>query len=113
MSDKAHFHLNGYVNKQNRMVWAMENPKVTHKGLLHPLKVTIWWAISPNGIIWPYFFEGDNRNATTVQGERYQEMNENFLSPASQERNLHDAWFDQGSATCHTARCTVQILQGL
>ena len=28
MSDEAHFHLGGYVNKQNHHIWSSENPKM-------------------------------------------------------------------------------------
>ena len=28
MSDEAHFHLRGYVNKQNCRIWRSENPKM-------------------------------------------------------------------------------------
>jgi len=28
MSDEAHFHLSGYVNKQNLRFWDTENPHV-------------------------------------------------------------------------------------
>ena len=41
MSDEAHFHLNGFVNKQNCRVWARENPKAIHERQLHPMKCTI------------------------------------------------------------------------
>ena len=26
MTDEAHFHMNGFVNKQNFRYWAVENP---------------------------------------------------------------------------------------
>ncbi|KAI8115008.1 hypothetical protein CVS40_12678 [Lucilia cuprina] len=38
MSDEAHFHLNGYVNKQNSRFWGVENPQIIHQSPLHPLK---------------------------------------------------------------------------
>ena len=31
----AHFHLNGYVNKQNSRFWAMENQQIIHQSPLH------------------------------------------------------------------------------
>jgi hypothetical protein len=56
MSD-AHFHLSGYVNKHNFRYWATANPQQLHERPLHSAKVTVWCAISSNGIIDPYFFE--------------------------------------------------------
>jgi len=35
MSDEAHFHLNGFVNKQNCRFWAAENPRELHQRPLH------------------------------------------------------------------------------
>ena len=34
-SDKAHFDIGGYVNKQNCRIWGTENP-------IHPKRVTVW-----------------------------------------------------------------------
>ena len=34
MSDKAHFHVSGYVNKQNCCYWAPNNPHELHQCLL-------------------------------------------------------------------------------
>jgi hypothetical protein len=113
MSDDAHSHLNGYINKQTCRVWATENPKVTQKRVLHTLRVPVWYGISANGITGSYFFEDDNRNTANVNGERYQEITENFRSPATEERYLQDARFQQDGATCHTVRLTVQIWKGL
>ena len=41
MSDKAHFHLNGTVNKQNFRYWASENPRDIHQRPLRNSKVTV------------------------------------------------------------------------
>jgi len=41
MSDEAHFHLNGSVNKQNFQYWAPQNPHEVHERLLHSPKVTV------------------------------------------------------------------------
>jgi hypothetical protein len=56
MSDEAHFHMSGYVNKQNCRFWAAHNLGELHS--LHSVKVTVWCAISSGGIFGPYFFEG-------------------------------------------------------
>ena len=41
MSDEAHFHLGGYVNKQNCRIWSSENPKMIIEKPLFPPRVTI------------------------------------------------------------------------
>jgi hypothetical protein len=71
MSDKAHFHLSGFVNKQNFRYWCDVNPMVLHEGPLHSYEVALWYAVSGKVIIGPYFFEGGNERAVTVNGERY------------------------------------------
>ena len=40
MSDEAHFHLAGYVNKQNYRIWGSENPKMFIEKPLYPQRVT-------------------------------------------------------------------------
>jgi hypothetical protein len=35
-SNEAHFHLDGYINKQNVRFWASENPRFTVANSLHP-----------------------------------------------------------------------------
>ena len=57
MSDKAHFHIGGYVNKQNCCIWASENPKMIIEKPLYPQRVTVWCSFWAKGIIGPCFFE--------------------------------------------------------
>jgi len=40
MTDEAHFHLSGYVNKQNCRCWASENPQELHQRPLHSERLT-------------------------------------------------------------------------
>ena len=49
MSDEAHFHLDGYGNKQNCRFWAAENPQELHQRPLHTAKVSVWCGISKVG----------------------------------------------------------------
>lgn len=49
-SKKAHFYLNGHVNKQNCRYWAQENPKSKRQKLLHSPKVTVWAPLQFRGL---------------------------------------------------------------
>jgi len=71
MTNKAHFHLSGFVNKQNFCYWSSTNTTELHDKPLHSSKVTVWCAISPFGIIGPYFFEDEREKAVTVTGPHY------------------------------------------
>ena len=46
-----------------------------------------------------------------VNGERYREMISNFFLAKMQELDLHNMWFQQDGATCHTARVTMDLLR--
>ena len=48
-SDKAHFHLSGFVNKQNFRYWAEANPRQHHERPLHSQCVTVWCAVADFG----------------------------------------------------------------
>ena len=48
-----------------------------------------------------------------MNGERNREMTSNFFLPGMQELDLHDMWFQQDGATCHTARLTMDLLRGV
>jgi hypothetical protein len=45
MSDQAHFHLSGFVNKQNFHYWSTTNPIELHERPLHSSKITVRCAI--------------------------------------------------------------------
>lgn len=114
MSDEAHFHLNGAVNKQNCRYWADENPRQLHAMPLHSPKLTVWCAVGRLGIIGPYFFE-ENGVTVTVTSERYIHMVNTFFIPELQRRgvDIQNVWFQQDGATAHTARASMAVLHRL
>lgn len=109
-SDEAHFHMCGYVNKQNSRYWSQENPKEIHQTPLHSQKVTVWCAVSAQGIVGPYFFEDENEENTTVNSVRYVNMLETFFQQELR-RFPENMWFQQDGATCHTARASMNVLR--
>ncbi|GFU70824.1 liprin-alpha-2 [Trichonephila clavipes] len=110
-SDEAHFWLNGYANKQNCRIWSEANPQVCVETPLHPEKLTVWCALWAGGIIAPYFFKNDESHNVTVNGDRYRAMITNFFIPELNNRDVQELWLQQDSATCHTARATIDLLK--
>lgn len=103
-SDEAHFHLSGYVNKQNWRHWGSENPHLAIATPAHPKRVTVWCAMS-SAIIGPIFIEGN------VTSQKYQELLErNFLPQIRRRHLVQDYWFQQDGAGPHR---TVDVLQSL
>ena len=76
---------------------------------LHPIKCTIWCAMTTDKIIRLYFFEDGDENPVTVSGEHYRAMIRNFLQ--SNITNGPNLKFQQDGATAHTARETLQLLR--
>ena len=56
-SDEAHFHLGGYVNKQNMRYWSEENPRELHEKKMHVEKVIVWCAISSKKLLVHIFMD--------------------------------------------------------
>ena len=71
-SYEAHFDLGGYIKKQNCPIWGTENPHASIEKPSHPKRVTVWCGFSSRGIIGPYFFENEQREPVTVNGDHYQ-----------------------------------------
>jgi hypothetical protein len=114
MSDEAHFHLSGIVNKQNFRYWSATNPIELNERSLHSSKVTVWCAISSFGIIGPYFFEDERERAVTVTGPHYVHMLENFLGPELARNPVtEETFFQQDGSTSHTARDSMAAVRNL
>ena len=54
MSDEAHFHLTGLVNKHNCRYWSDRHPRELAQKPLHSSKVTVWCVVAAFAIIGPY-----------------------------------------------------------
>ena len=114
MSDEAHFHLSGFVNKQNFCYCSATNPIEIHDRPLHSSKVTVWCAMSSFGIIGPYFFEEERERAVNVTGPRYVQMLENFLGPEfACHPVIEETFFQQDGATSHNTRDSTAAVRNL
>ncbi|GFX49736.1 transposable element Tc3 transposase [Trichonephila clavipes] len=107
-SDEAHFWLNGYDNKQNCRIWSEANPQVYVETPLHPEKLTVWCALCR---LVESFFKNDEGHNVTVNGGWYRAMITNFFIPELNNHDVPELWFQQDSATCHTARATIDLLK--
>jgi hypothetical protein len=79
-TDEAHCHLNGYVNTHNSIHWGSVKPTEVIQKPLHPIKVTVWCAMSSAGILGPFFYE-ENGRTVTVNGARYLDLLQNEFYP--------------------------------
>jgi hypothetical protein len=64
--DKAHYHMDGVVNKLNVRFWASEYPRVIHEKVHHATRITVWVATSSHGLPGPIFFE-ETVNICTIR----------------------------------------------
>ena len=55
MSNEAHCHLHGTVNKQNFRYWSAANLHELHQRPNYGTKVTVWCAVWSRGVTEPYF----------------------------------------------------------
>jgi hypothetical protein len=113
MTDKAHFHLFGYVDKKNYRYWATENPQELHQHPPHSDKLAVWHGITSFWVLGPYFFEDNEGAVLIVTSQRYVEMLHNFCEPELCRRgiSLSSVWFQQDGATASTARTSVSVLR--
>lgn len=66
MRDQAHFHLTGYVKKQNWRYWAAENPRELNWRLPPSDKLTGWCGISVLNVVGIYFLKEQERVITVT-----------------------------------------------
>lgn len=79
-SDEANFHVHGGVNRKDFIYWSDTNPNWFAEEPLHSPKVVVWAAIGYQGIIGPFFFDGN------VNRHNYLDMLRDYFLPAA--RNL-------------------------
>ena len=103
-SDEAHFDLGGYVNKQTYCIWGTENPT-------HPKRVTVWCELWSRGIIGPFYFENEQGEAITVNGDCYRAMLNELLFTKIKEEDIGNIKFQQNGITCRTAEATLDVLR--
>ena len=85
-SDEAHFDLGGYVNKQNCRIQGTENPHAYIEKL------------TTGGIVGQFFFENEQGEAVTVNGDRYRSMLNELLFTKIEEEDIGNIWFQQDGA---------------
>ena len=103
-SDEAHFHLDGFVNRQNCRVW--EKPRVISEKQTHPQRVAVRCGFWPGGIVGPYFFGNE---AAIVNGARYRNAITRFFPPKLDDIDAADTQFRRDDATRRTADETIRL----
>ena len=96
-SDETHFDLGGYVNKQNCCIWGTGNPHAYIEKSTHPKRVTVWCGFWSRGLIGPFFFENEQGEGVTVNGDRYRAMLNVFLFTKIEEDDIGNIWFQQAT----------------
>ena len=99
-SDKVHFDLGGYVNKQNCPIWGTENPHAYIEKTSYCLVRIVFQR--------PFFFENEQGEAVTINCDRYRAMFNEFLLTKIEEKDIQ-----QDGATCHTAEATLDVFRNV
>ena len=73
-----------------------------------PKRVTVWCGFWSRGIIEPFYFENEQGQAVTVNGDRYRAMLNEFFFTKIKEEDIGNIQFQQDGATCHTAEVTAR-----
>lgn len=97
-SDEAMFKLNGHINRHNSVYWAIQNPNVTMEETMQAEGVTVWVAVSSQGVIGSYFFDG------RVTGQSYIEILSDYCYPLFRDLpNSESFLFMHDGAPAHYA----------
>ena len=104
-TDECHYHMEGFVNKQNWRHWGSEPPNFTEVRPLHPKRITVWAGISSGGIIGPYIF------SNSVTGQSYTSLLLEKIIPELEEKDLLDnSWWMQDGAPPHRVNTAFEVL---
>ena len=63
-TDEAIFKTNGRINRHNCVYWSDTNPHIIIEQELNVPQVVVWGGIWSNGVVGPYFFEGNVTSET-------------------------------------------------
>ena len=111
--DEAHCLLSGHINKQNMHCWSQAHPHEHTNQPLSQEKVTVWCAIGRNGVIGPYFFEGENGNQVTVDTDRYIALVRTKFIPALRRKrgvDMNSVKYQQDGAPPHCSDRSLEYL---
>lgn len=99
-SDEASFTTNGVVSSQNCRYWSDENPNFRiNCRRQYSKKVNVWCAVSYDGIIGPYFLDGN------LNQYAYLEILQNYLQNYLNEMNLakrQKIYYQQDGCSAHS-----------
>jgi len=74
-SDKAVFHIGGFVNRHNSHYWAVHDPEMTVERMQNRPKVSVWCGMTATKVIGPYLLRD------TMNAESYLQMLEGYVWP--------------------------------
>ena len=74
-------------------------------------RITVWCEFWSRDIIGPLFFENEQGETVTVNGDRYRAMLNEFLFTKIEEEDIGNIWFQQDGATCHTPEAILDVLR--
>jgi len=103
------------VNKQNSRIWGTELKDMIIEKAAHPIRVTVWCAISAQGLIGPYIFEEDGKHVY-VDKDRYQNMINNYFVPTLKEivgSKFDKQVFMQDGASPRTSKLSLSLLSSI
>ena len=70
-----------------------------------------WKAGAPKTSHCLVFFENEQGEAVTVNGDRYQAILNEFLFTKTKKEDIGNIWFQQDGATCQTVEATLDVLR--
>lgn len=104
-TDEAHFHLDGYVNKQNYRYWGTEKPTEFNIRTHTPERITVWAGLTNRGVIGPFLIE------SSVDASVYEDILHKAIAQLEDDDyDLSQYWWQQDGATCHATKDNLQLL---
>ena len=77
---------------------------------LHPMFCAVFLKIALSAAE-PFFFENEQAEVVTVNGDHYRAMLNKFLFTKIEEKDIGNIWLQQDGATYHTAKATLDVLR--